>query len=93
MRTRTDSPRRTVVAVVGDAFAAYLDLYRKREKVTASGALVSWESWQASADADGSPAQSLRRCDAHAALAAAGAILPARETGTNVMDIVVAVKD
>ena len=58
----------------------------------AAGALVSWRSWQDSAAAGGRPANSLRRCDAHAALAAAGAILPATETGTNVMDIVVAVK-
>ena len=58
----------------------------------ASGALVSWESWRNSASADGRPARSLRRCDAHAALAAAGALLPSTDTGTNVMDIVVAVK-
>lgn len=58
----------------------------------AAGALVSAASWRASVDADGAPGRSLRRCDAHAALAAAGAILPARHTGTNVMDIVVAVR-
>lgn len=58
----------------------------------AAGALVSWESWQMSMQADGRPDRSLRRCDAHAALAAAGAILPARNTGTNVMDIVVALR-
>ncbi len=57
-----------------------------------AGALVSWESWRASARANGDPARSLRRCDAHAALVAAGANLPARDTGTNVMDIVVAVR-
>ncbi|MCE9603019.1 MAG: DUF4147 domain-containing protein [Gemmatimonadetes bacterium] len=58
----------------------------------ASGALISWESWRESATADGRPARSLRRCDAHAALAAAGALLPSADTGTNVMDIVVAVR-
>ncbi len=58
----------------------------------AAGAVISWESWRDSAAADGRPARSLRQCDANAALAAAGAILPATETGTNVMDIVVAVK-
>jgi glycerate-2-kinase len=34
----------------------------------------------------------LRRCDAHPVLAAAGALLPARATGTNVMDLVVAIR-
>lgn len=34
----------------------------------------------------------LRRCDAHPVLAAAGALLPARVTGTNVMDLVVAIR-
>lgn len=58
----------------------------------AAGALVSGESWQRSASAHGEPGRSLRRCDSHAALDAAGALLPARETGTNVMDIVVAVR-
>ncbi len=58
----------------------------------ASGALVSWTSWHASEEAEGRPAQSLRRCDAHAALAVAGAILPPIATGTNVMDIVVALR-
>ena len=58
----------------------------------AAGALVSWESWQVSMRAGGRPERSLRHCDAHAALAAAGAILPAKDTGTNVMDIVVALR-
>ena len=34
----------------------------------------------------------LRRCDAHTVLGAAGALLPARVTGTNVMDLVVAIR-
>ncbi|MDH5234302.1 MAG: DUF4147 domain-containing protein, partial [Gemmatimonadota bacterium] len=58
----------------------------------AAGALVHSDSWRASVARGGDPATSLRRCDAHAALAAADAILPARDTGTNVMDIVVAVR-
>ena len=58
----------------------------------AAGAIVSASSWRASADGGGAPRPSLRRCDAFAALDAAGAILPARATGTNVMDIVVAVR-
>lgn len=58
----------------------------------ASGALVASDTWRASARAGADPTRSLRRCDAFAALDAAGAILPARVTGTNVMDIVVAVR-
>lgn len=58
----------------------------------AAGALVAADSWRASAAAGGEPSRSLRRCDAFAALDAAGAILPPRSTGTNVMDIVVAVR-
>lgn len=58
----------------------------------ASGALVASDTWRESARAGGEPTRSLRRCDAFAALDAAGAILPPRVTGTNVMDIVVAVR-
>ena len=58
----------------------------------AAGALVHAGSWSASAAHGGDPARSLRRCDAHAALAAADALISERRTGTNVMDIVVAVR-
>ncbi len=58
----------------------------------ASGAIVSRSTWRRSAEQGGEPARSLKRCDAFAALVAAGAILPARATGTNVMDVVVAVR-
>ncbi len=58
----------------------------------AAGAVVASTTWRTSAAAGGEPSRSLRRCDAFAALDAAGAIIPARETGTNVMDIVVAVR-
>lgn len=58
----------------------------------AAGAVVSGATWRASAAGGGDPARALRRCDAFGALHAAGAILPARDTGTNVMDIVVAVR-
>lgn len=58
----------------------------------AAGALVASGTWRDSAVAGGAPSRSLRRCDAFAALDAAGAIIPARITGTNVMDIVVAVR-
>jgi glycerate 2-kinase len=59
----------------------------------AAGALVSAETWRTSERSGGAPTRSLRRCDAFAALDAAAAILPARRTGTNVMDIVVAVRE
>lgn len=58
----------------------------------AAGAVVHERSWAESAASGGSPARSLRRCDSYAALLAANAILPARHTGTNVMDVVVAIR-
>lgn len=61
-------------------------------RARAAGALVSTGTWRESAVQGGEPGRSLRRCDAFAALHAAGAIIPARDTGTNVMDIVVAVR-
>ncbi len=58
----------------------------------ASGALVHGTTWAVSASRAGDPARALRRCDAYGALAAADALLPMRDTGTNVMDIVVAIR-
>lgn len=58
----------------------------------AAGAIISTDSWTRSAERGGEPARSLRRCDAYAALAAAGGLLANRNTGTNVMDVVVAVR-
>ncbi len=58
----------------------------------AAGALINGTTWQASAAAGGEPARSLARCDSYAALLAAGAIIPERHTGTNVMDVVVAIR-
>ncbi|WKW13118.1 DUF4147 domain-containing protein [Pseudogemmatithrix spongiicola] len=57
------------------------------------GALVDAASWRKSRAAGADPGRALRRCDAYGALLAADAILPARDTGTNVMDIVVAVRE
>ena len=59
---------------------------------SAAGALVHAGTWRESLANGGAPARALSRCDAFGALDAAGALLPARETGTNVMDIVVAVR-
>jgi hydroxypyruvate reductase len=58
----------------------------------AAGAVVNERSWAASRDAGADPTRALRRCDAFGALQAADAILPSRVTGTNVMDIVVAIR-
>ncbi len=59
---------------------------------SAAGALVNAQTWALSGQRGGAPALALARCDAFGALDAAGALLPARETGTNVMDLVVAVR-
>src|SRR5690606_15387703 len=59
----------------------------------AAGALVSHDTWRESVAAGADPQRALRRCDAFGALDAVGAILPRRNTGTNVMDIVVAIRD
>lgn len=58
----------------------------------AAGALVSGQTWGESRARQGGPTDALARCDAFGALASAQAILPLRDTGTNVMDIVVAVR-
>lgn len=59
---------------------------------SAAGALVHSTTWRESAARGASPERALARCDAFGALDAVGALLPARETGTNVMDIVVAIR-
>lgn len=58
----------------------------------AAGALVHDGTWSASRAQGGAPSTALARCDAYGALAAVSALLPTRATGTNVMDIVVAVR-
>ena len=54
----------------------------------AAGALVDGTTWARIPDGDAA----LRRHDAHGALAAAGALLRTGPTGTNVMDVVVALR-
>lgn len=54
----------------------------------AAGALVDGSTWARIPDGDGA----LRRHDAHRALAAADALLRTGPTGTNVMDVVVALR-
>lgn len=58
----------------------------------AAGAVIHGGTWAASLAQGGAPARALRRCDAYGVLAEASALLPAADTGTNVMDIVVAVR-
>ena len=55
----------------------------------AAGAMVDRDTWHRSAANGGAPDRALAEHDSHRALAAAGALLSARVTGTNVMDIVV----
>jgi hydroxypyruvate reductase len=54
----------------------------------AAGALVDGNTWSRIPDGDGA----LERHDSHAALAAAGALVRTGATGTNVMDLVIALR-
>lgn len=56
----------------------------------AAGAVVDATTWGAVRAAGHDPRLALRRCDAHAPLAAAGALLRTGPTGTNVADLVLA---
>ena len=55
----------------------------------AAGAFAHESIWSAIRDGGRDPEAALQRHESHAALAAAGALLPARSTGTNVMDVVI----
>jgi glycerate-2-kinase len=57
----------------------------------AAGAMVGGQTWDAIARAGGNPGAALARHDAYAALARAGALVRTGPTGTNVMDVVIAV--
>jgi glycerate-2-kinase len=56
----------------------------------AAGAMVAGSTWDAIARAGGNPAAALARHDAYPALARAGALVRTGPTGTNVMDVVIA---
>ncbi|MFN0097951.1 MAG: DUF4147 domain-containing protein [Gemmatimonadaceae bacterium] len=58
----------------------------------AAGAIVNVSTWRRSAENGAAPRRALARCDAYGALDADDALLAARHTGTNVMDLVVAVR-
>ena len=55
----------------------------------AAGAFAHESIWAAIREGGRDPEAALQRHESHAALAAAGALLPARSTGTNVMDVVI----
>ena len=55
----------------------------------AAGAFAHESIWGAIRESGRDPELALQRHESHAALAAAGALLPSRSTGTNVMDVVI----
>jgi glycerate 2-kinase len=59
----------------------------------AAGAIVDAATWGAIREAGTDPLASLNRHESNRALAAANALIPRRRTGTNVMDVAIAVVD
>ncbi len=57
--------------------------------VDAAGAFADNTLWSSIGESGRDPEVALRRHESHAALASAGALLPRRYTGTNVMDVVI----
>jgi len=57
----------------------------------AAGAIVDSTTWAAVAAAGRDPAQSLASHESHGALRGANALIPQRETGTNVNDVIIGV--
>jgi len=57
----------------------------------AAGAIVDSATWTDVASAGRDPAQALATHESHGALLAAHALVPRRETGTNVNDVVIGV--
>jgi glycerate 2-kinase len=57
--------------------------------VDAAGAFADAQTWTSIRENGRDPDTALRRHESHAALGAAGALLPRRYTGTNVMDVVI----
>lgn len=55
----------------------------------AAGAFAHESIWAAIRESGRDPELALQRHESHAALAAVGALLPSRSTGTNVMDVVI----
>jgi glycerate-2-kinase len=59
----------------------------------AAGAFADAALWNAISAGGRDPDLALQRHESHAVLAAAGALLPRRDTGTNVMDVVIGLID
>ncbi len=59
----------------------------------AAGAYADSSLWNAIRDSGRDPDVALQRHESHAVLSAAGALLPRRDTGTNVMDVVIGLID
>jgi glycerate 2-kinase len=59
--------------------------------VDAAGAFADAHTWTTIRESGRDPERALLRHESHAALAAIGALLPRRYTGTNVMDVVIGV--
>ena len=57
----------------------------------AAGAVVDAETWRAMQDAGADPAGALLRHESTNALASVNAIIPRRQTGTNVMDVAIGI--
>ncbi|MGH7621734.1 MAG: glycerate kinase type-2 family protein, partial [Gemmatimonadaceae bacterium] len=56
-----------------------------------AGAIVDETTWSAIAGAGRDPAQALAAHESHGALRAAGALIPRKDTGTNVNDVVIGI--
>src|SRR6185437_6202641 len=56
----------------------------------AAGAIVDRSTWSAISESGRDPAAALASHESSGALAAAGALIPRRATGTNVTDVVIA---
>jgi glycerate-2-kinase len=61
--------------------------------VDAAGAFADGSTWSSIRESGHDPDLALRRHESHGALSAAGALLPRRYTGTNVMDVVIGLVD
>lgn len=59
----------------------------------AAGAVVDATTWSRIAESGRDPAQALASHESNGALRAAGALIPKRDTGTNVNDVVIALRD
>jgi hydroxypyruvate reductase len=59
----------------------------------AAGAVIDASTWSSMSAAGANPQDALQRHESNRALAAAGALIPRRRTGTNVMDVAIGIVD